>query len=89
MENKHKTAASTNNNNNNFIRCNMCRVMIKLGDSIEQHITSKEHQTNKKELESKLNLELIKKSYGNDDISSVVLQWKQELLQQEEGHKTL
>ena len=89
MENKHMTAASTTNNNNNFIRCNMCRVMIKLGDSIEQHIMSKEHQTNKKELESKLNLELIKKSYGNDDISSVVLQWKQELLQQEEGHKTL
>jgi hypothetical protein len=51
---------------------------------------SKEHQTNKKELESKLDLELIKKSYDNDDISSVVLQWKQELLQQqEEGHKTL
>ena len=79
---------TASNNNNNFIRCNMCKVRIKLEDGIEQHITSKEHQTNKKELESKLNSELAKKSYGND-VFSVVSQWKQRVLQQEEGHKAL
>jgi hypothetical protein len=86
MENKHMTAS--NNNNNNFIRCNMCKVRIKLEVGIEQHITSKEHQTNKKELESKLNSELAEKSYGND-VFSVVSKWKQRVLQQEEGHKAL
>jgi hypothetical protein len=80
MENNHMTASTNNNNNNNnFIRCNMCKVRIKLEDSIEQHITSKEHQTNKKELENKFNSELAKKSYGND-VFSVVSQWKQGVL---------
>ena len=60
----------------------MCRVMIKLGDSIEQHITSKEHQTNKKELESKINLQLVKKSYSNDFFRDIVDE--QELLQQQD-----
>jgi hypothetical protein len=56
--------------------------MIKLGDSIEQHITSKEHQTNKKELESKINLQLVKKSYSNDFFRDIVDE--QELLQQQD-----
>jgi hypothetical protein len=87
--NMHTSTTTTTNTNNNFIRCNMCRVMIKLGDNIEQHIRSKDHHANKKELESKLNLELVKKSYGND-VFSVASRWKQEQLrQEEEGYKNL
>jgi hypothetical protein len=57
------------------VRCNVCEIMI-LEERIEKHISTREHQVRKKQLES--NLTNLKRD-DDDGYPSVVSKWIEEL----------